>query len=154
MPKTYIILFLLVSSGILFMLSCGKKDHKTSRHGENKSHFESSMCISCHIPGGSGKDLFTVSGSVYDEARLNVQPGAVVKLYTQPKGQGKLVATLQTDDKGNFFTTENIDLSKGLYATLVGTPGVKDDIKHMPDRILKGDCNTCHGVFTETLGID
>jgi mono/diheme cytochrome c family protein len=134
--------------------SCGKKNYKTSRHGDNKSHFEGSTCISCHMPGGSAKEAFSVCGSVYDEVRLKVQPGAVVKLYTQPKAQGKLVATLNTDNKGNFYTTQKIDLSKGVYATLLGTPGVKEDTKHMPHRIFNGDCNSCHGVFTETLGID
>ncbi|NOK24114.1 hypothetical protein, partial [Corallococcus carmarthensis] len=125
-----------------------------SKKGGTKSHEFGKDCMTCHQPNGPAKDPFTVSGSVSDEARAGIQKNCVIKLYTRRKAKGKLVATIYGDALGNFYTDKKIDFSKGLYPTLLGTPGVKEDTKHMPRRIYSGDCNTCHGVNTEKLGID
>ncbi len=153
MNKAYIVLTIFITSGILFSVACGKR-YTTSQHGENKSHYPGSACIACHMPGGAAKDVFTIGGTVYDEVRLKEQKKAVIKLYTEPQAQGKLVATLHTDEQGNFYSNQKINFAKGLYATLLGSPEAKDNIKHMSPRIFKGDCNSCHGVFEESLGID
>jgi len=140
--------------------SCGGSDQTKqatviqSQEGETKSHEFGTNCMSCHNTTGKGDGLFTVAGSVLDEARAEIQKKCVVKLYTEPKGQGKLIATISGDAIGNFYTTQEIDFSKGLYPTLLGTPGVKEDTKHMPNPIYSGDCNNCHGLTTEKLGID
>ena len=171
MRKTYIsFAFLLAIFGIILSQSCGdgnqskqstenKVEDATkqliSQEGGNKSHEFGNNCASCHTSNGSGKSIFTVSGSVLDEARANIQKKCIIKLYTQPKAQGELVATIYGDALGNFYSTEKIDFSKGLYPTLLGTPGVKEDTKHMTKiPIYRGDCNSCHGVVTEKLGID
>lgn len=153
MRKTYFVAIILVVAGIIFTWACGKK-YSSSRHGENKSHYQGGRCVTCHTPGSNAKNLITVGGTVYDEVRAQPQKKALVKLYTEPKAQGKLIATLQTDEQGNFYSTQRIDFSKGLFPTLLGTPGVKDDIKHMSRRVFTGDCNGCHGLFEESLGID
>ena len=153
MRKTYIVLSLIAASCTLFIVAC-KKKYISSRHGESKSHKQGLLCITCHSPNASAKQVYTVGGTVFDEVRLNAQPKAIVKLYTKAGAQGKLVATLRTDDLGNFYTNKEIDFSKGLYPTLLGTPGVKDDTKHMPKPIFIGDCNRCHGLNTESLGIN
>ncbi|HMK05439.1 MAG TPA: hypothetical protein VK489_14660 [Ferruginibacter sp.] len=118
------------------------------------SHFFGLNCQSCHVKGRKGSGCFTVAGSVFDEDRSKIYKNPVVKLYTQPRGGGKLVATLTGDKLGNFFTTKEIDFGGGLFATLVGTPGVKEPIKHMLRPIFTGDCNNCHGKNFEALGID
>jgi hypothetical protein len=173
MRKTYIsfvILSALAIVGIILSQSCGQGDQtkqpaenktqevvvdRISQQDGNKSHKFGTNCASCHTTGGSGKGLFTVSGSVLDEARANIQKKCIIKLYTKPKAQGELISTIYSDALGNFYTTEKIDFSAGLYPTLLGTPGVKEDTKHMTKiPIYKGDCNSCHGIVTEKLGID
>jgi hypothetical protein len=153
MRKVYlVVLILAVSVGILFV-AC-KQSYKASQHGEAKSHKQGTLCMSCHTPGGSAKDVYLAAGTVYDEVRLKPQGKAVIKFYTEPKAQGKLVATLKADELGNFYTTEKLDFSQGLYPTLIGTPEAKENIKHMNRKVFRADCNWCHGIGEESLGID
>lgn len=151
MRKTYLaLLLMLFAMGLSY---CNKK-YKTSKHGTMDSHRTTSECNVCHRPGGPGDGVFYVSGSVLNEARYVTQKKAVVKLYTKPKSQGELVAELYTDDMGNFYTTQKIDFTQGLYPSLYGTPGVKEDNKHMRQPVYVGNCNSCHGQSAEKLGID
>ncbi len=110
--------------------------------------------MSCHKAGRPGKSCFTIGGSVLDEARGKIHKNPVIKLYTEPKGGGKLVATISGDKMGNFYSTESIDFSMGLYPTLIGTQGVAEPIKHMAHPVFRGNCNSCHGYREEALGID
>jgi hypothetical protein len=141
-----------IDPGPADMLNCGPV--KISKPNGVTSHFFGLNCQSCHVKGRKGPGCFTVAGSVFDEDRSKIYRNPIVKLYTQPKGGGKLVATLTGDKLGNFFTTKEIDFGGGLFATLVGTPGVKEPIKHMLRPIFTGDCNNCHGKNFEALGID
>lgn len=125
-----------------------------SKPDMKKSHEFGNDCMSCHKKGGKAKSVFTVSGSVLDEARAKIYKNPVIQLYTERKGQGELVATLLGDALGNFYSTENIDFSIGLYPTLIGTDGVAEPIKHMARPIFSGSCNSCHGPKEEKLGID
>lgn len=119
------------------------------------SHFFGITCGNCHSEKNQkAPGCFTVSGSVYNEARSAIHANPVVKLYTEPGGQGKLVATLYGDQLGNYYTTATVDFSEGLYPTLEGTPTVAEPVKHMYRRIFTGECNRCHGATTEALGID
>ncbi len=125
-----------------------------SKPNTKKSHEFGNDCMSCHKKGGAAKSIFMVSGSVLDEARAKIYKNPVIKLYTERRGQGELVATILGDALGNFYSTENIDFSIGLYPTLVGTEGVAEPIKHMSRPIFSGTCNSCHGPKEEKLGID
>lgn len=125
-----------------------------SKPNMKKSHEFGTDCGSCHRKGGEAKSIFTVSGSVLDEAREKIFKKAVIKLYTERKAMGDLVATIQTDELGNFYSTEPIDFSIGLYPTLYGTPTASEPIKHMARPIFTGNCNSCHGPKEEKLGID
>ncbi len=158
MHKSYAVVSLLAVFIIVFSQSCGNEKEKissySSQHGKSESHLTGYACMHCHQQNGQGKNKFTVAGTVLNEARSAIQPKAVIKLYTKPKGKGKLVATIKTDALGNFYTTKEIDFAEGLYPTLLGTPGVKEDTKHMTRRIFKGNCNSCHGPVTEKIGID
>ncbi len=136
--------------GIFLSQSCGEETQLSVEVLKN-SHEFGTNCGSCHTAGGKGASLFTVAGSVLDEARGAIQKNFTIKLYTQPKGQGILVATIYSDTSGNFHTTEKIDFSAGLYPTLLGTPGVKEDTKHMSTPIFTGQCNSCHGPTAEKL---
>jgi cytochrome c553 len=125
-----------------------------SKPNTKKSHEFGTDCMSCHKKNGSAKAIFTVSGSVLDEARAKIYKNPVIKLYTERRGGGELVATILGDALGNFYSTEPIDFSVGLYPTLEGTPGVSEPIKHMMKPIFTGSCNSCHGPKAEKLGID
>ncbi len=125
-----------------------------SKPNTKKSHEFGNDCMSCHKKGGSAKSIFMVSGSVLDEARAKIYKNPVIKFYTERRGQGELVATILGDALGNFYSTEDIDFSIGLYPTLIGTEGVPEPIKHMSRPIFSGSCNSCHGPKEEKLGID
>jgi len=129
-----------------------------SKLNGKKSHFFGLNCSACHVDGRKGIGCFTIAGSVLDEDRSRVFKNPVVKLYTEPMAKGKLVATIQGDAFGNFYTTELIDFTNGLYPTLIGSPGAAEPIKHMkrPISISMGQCNKCHGYKKdeEALGID
>lgn len=126
-----------------------------SKAGEAQSHFFGITCSNCHAAKvEKAPGCFTVSGSVYDEARARIHKNPVVQLFTEPGGKGTLVATIYGDKNGNFYTTKAIDWSEGLYPTLLGTPTAAEPIKHMYRRVFTGDCNRCHGATAEALGID
>jgi hypothetical protein len=129
-----------------------------SKPNGKKSHFFGLNCSACHGDDKKGKGCFTIAGSVLNEERSNIYKNPIIKLYTEPKGGGKLVATILGDALGNFYTTENIDFSKGLYPTLIGSPNAAEPIKHMTLPIYSdmGQCNKCHGYRKdeEALGID
>ena len=129
-----------------------------SKLNGKKSHFFGLNCSACHTEGREGIGCFTIAGSVLDEDRSRIFKNPVVKLYTEPMSKGKLVATIQGDANGNFYTTEKIDFSQGLYPTLIGSPGAKEPIKYMKRPLTSGmgQCNKCHGYRKdeEALGID
>lgn len=129
---------------------------KISKPNGKTSHFFGLNCMSCHREGRKGKSCFSVAGSVLDEDRSKIHKNPIVKLYTEPGAQGKLVATLYGDANGNFYTTADIDFGRGLYPTLIGNPTASEPIKHMRRPIFngQGSCNQCHGYNEEALGID
>lgn len=139
--------------------NCGST--RISKPNAVTSHFFGLNCGFCHTEGRKGKGCFTVAGSVLDEDRSRIRKNPVVKLYSEPLGKGKLIATIYGDALGNFYTTENVKfpesfLATGLYPTLVGSPKSKERFKHMLKPIFKedGNCNKCHGKSAEALGID
>lgn len=154
MKKSFISWIVLFVFSILIIESCVDSSSTKEPFLTTKSHYFGNACVNCHIKDGAAKSIFTVSGSVLDEKRKGINNKCYVQLYTEPYSKGKLVATIYTDESGNFYSTENIDFSKGLYPTLKGTPGVKEDTKHMRLPIMNGQCTNCHGSMTEKLGID
>ncbi len=157
MRKTCIVLALAITIlGFNTIISCNGKprlEKMVSKPDTKYSHKFGVDCMTCHntkaTPG-----LLTVAGSVLDEARELVQKNCVVKLYLVPGGKGRVVATLYSDALGNFYSCDSIDFSLGIYPTLLGTPGAKESKKHMSTPIFSGNCNGCHGISAEKLGID
>jgi len=149
-----LILALVVATFVVSAFTIVEEPQVTSKPNIKKSHEFGNDCMSCHKQGGTAKSIFMVSGSVLDEARAKIYKNPAIKLYTERKGQGELVATILGDALGNFYSTENIDFSIGLYPTLIGTDGAAEPIKHMSRPIFSGSCNSCHGPKEEKLGID
>jgi hypothetical protein len=129
----------------------GENEIKISQNFQNESHNNGLDCMTCHKPGGAGEGQFSVAGSVYDLTKTNDYPNAKIQLFTGPNGTGDLVKTIEVDGLGNFYTTEIIDLSVGLYPLVEGSSGNQQS---MQSATTNGKCNSCHGVTIEKIWID
>lgn len=142
------ILFGAVMSLIAFQ-ACEDDGNETkiSSYNSDESHKAGQDCMICHISGGDGEGWFTVAGTVYESGLTSVLPNATVKLFTETNGTGELVATIEVDEKGNFYTTKMIDFETGLYTLVEGNTTTKN----MNSSITSGKCNSCHGVSTDRI---
>jgi hypothetical protein len=123
---------------------CTKKNISAS--GKNDSHNNGENCMNCHKSGGEGTGCFKAAGSVYNSTYSSTMSNVIVKLYTQPNGQGTLKYTINGDAKGNFYTTEDMTID-GLYPAITGPTGTQ----YMGSSITSGACNACHGSSTGKL---
>jgi hypothetical protein len=122
-----------------------------STSGSNASHNAGRNCMDCHKPGGGEAPQWKVAGTVYNDAHTATNPNATVKLYTGPDGTGTLVATIQVDAKGNFYTTNNVNFSAGLYPSVTGATATNS----MSSSITTGACNSCHdGVSRSRISVN
>lgn len=145
---TFLLAF--IAAALISFQSCNKdegNETKISSHNSSESHKAGKNCMNCHVSGGDGEGWFTAAGTVYNSTHSSVYPGATVKLYTQANGAGTLVATVEVDKEGNFYTTEDIGFSSGLFPVIVGNSGTK----HMASSTTTGQCNSCHGTSTDVL---
>jgi len=142
---------------ILLPISSCKKDNfennetKISSFNDDESHKTGENCMSCHVSGGEGEAWFTVAGSVYDADKQNPYANATIKLYSEATGAGNLIKTIEVDSKGNFYTTEAVDFSSGLYTSVISTGG--NEI-FMIGQITSGACNSCHGNSIDRIWVD
>jgi len=118
-----------------------------SSYGAMDSHNVGQNCRLCHINGGTNQAWYVVAGTVYDSTLLNPYPNAIVRLFTQPDGQGALVAEIQVDGKGNFYSTETVNFAQGLFPTVNGING---EYKFMTQSPPDGACNSCHNDTVQT----
>jgi mono/diheme cytochrome c family protein len=138
---------LLFALALLMIGGCDSDGHReddeimVSRFGESESHNAGRNCMNCHQSGGGGEGVFVVAGTVYKDDGVTTNPGTVVRIYTEPNEQGAVLMSLEVDDKGNFYTTESLDLRDGGYVT------VSSDVttRMMISEINGGACNSCHG---------
>ncbi len=148
------VLFVLffISIGTLFTMSCEKKNESCSesnisKAGGDDSHNMGMNCMQCHTSGGEGEGCFNVAGTVYNQAQTATVSSGTVKFYTGPNGTGSLVKSIAIDSKGNFHTTEAVDVSN-LYPAITGPSGTT---QYMSTKPPTGACNSCHGVSTDKL---
>ncbi len=125
----------------------GENERKISHYNNTESHETGMNCMNCHRSGGEGEGWFNVGGTVYNEQMNAVFPNATIRLYTGENGTGQLKGTIEVDGKGNFYTTESIDFSGGLFPSVEG----QNSTKYMTTAIGAGACNSCHGVSTDKL---
>ena len=138
---------------VLAIQSCEKEENENetniSSYNSSKSHHAGENCISCHKSGGPGEGWFTIAGTIYDDTKSAVYPGATVRLYTGPDGTEDLKATVEVDQRGNFYTTATIDFGSGLYVLVEG-----DELtNHMNPKISTGACNSCHGASVDRIWV-
>lgn len=129
---------------MVVMLSCEKENEnetKISTYNSSDSHHIGQNCMNCHTSGGEGEGVFVVAGTVYDNLKTNTYPNATVRLYSGPDGTGDLIAIIQVDKLGNFYSTETINFGSGLFVSVQG----ETQTRYMPTSLTTGQCNSCHG---------
>ncbi|MDZ4666790.1 MAG: hypothetical protein SGJ00_02795 [bacterium] len=151
--KTFVLLGL-----SLFVFSCSHYDEvqanlKESKSGDDESHNAGRNCGSCHNVNGSEAvreaGWWTISGTVFSNGS-SLQTKATIEIWEKPNKQGKLIKRLVSDDKGNFYTNQFINLSNGAYPVII----VGLNSKQMNVAFTGGSCNSCHGVSRSTLEIN
>jgi hypothetical protein len=109
-------------------------------------------CMDCHQTGATYGG-FIVAGSVYQANATTRYPNGTVILYKDSlvkdsEGNNKpdsVIATIEVDGVGNFYTTHPIDLSKGVYPSVTSQNGDTT----MKTMTAIGSCNSCHGTSTQ-----
>ena len=144
---------LAISALLLINSSCRREGQTTTAVSINNgsaSHNNGQNCMTCHRSGGqaSGDGWFVVGGSVFMPDKISYNPNGKILLYPGPNGTGNVVATIEVDGKGNFYTTDAIDFGNGLYPAVIGSNGT---IQYMGQVTRTGACNGCHGVSTDKL---
>lgn len=139
-------------STLLLFESCEKEEDEgneemISSYNETESHNMGQDCMICHKQGGDGEGWFVVAGTVYDSLKTSTYPNSTVKLFSGPNGTGNLVATIEVDGLGNFYSTNNIDFSSGLFTSVSGNTATE----HMNSSITTGNCNSCHGESVDRI---
>ncbi len=143
MKKRVSILISVAILAIMVFQSCETDENGTftSSHALDESHNTGQDCMSCHKSGGSGEGWFIVAGSMYDSENATDFSDINVKFYTESNGTGSLVASVQVDSYGNFYTTEDINFGDGIYTQVESN----SNNKPMMSAITTGNCNSCHG---------
>jgi hypothetical protein len=150
MKKNILLLFVAIISGLILNTSCHKEGTGVtaiSKHSLSNSHYNGANCNTCHVKNGkgSGAGWFVVSGSVYQPDQISINPNPIIHLYSKPNGGGNEVAKLEGDALGNFYTTDAVDFSGGLYPAIESASG---GIQYMNQVTRTGACNGCHGAAT------
>ena len=118
-----------------------------SSHGSRAGSSMKDNCMNCHQTGATYGG-FIVAGTVVKEGGSTRNPNGTVYLFTVPNGvlgKDSVIATIEVDGVGNFYTTHPIDLSKGFYPAVNNASG-DDSVHHMQSETTIGSCNSCHGV--------
>jgi hypothetical protein len=136
------------------ILAPGNAVERVSAHGTTYSHTDGRRgvnCLGCHNIGGDNAYQYSVAGTVYELDLVTFYPNATINLYTGAQGGGDLIATLEVDGNGNFYTTEPIDLGSGrgngVYPAITGN-GPDSATHYMNESTNDGGCSSsnCHGV--------
>ena len=152
-----IIMIVSILAGLILAFSgCKKEDDNSNEvlisiHNETESHNIGKACQSCHAAGGSGEGWFGVAGSVYGEDLTSANPNGTIYLYTGAGGTGNLVATIEVDGKGNFYSTASSIPAGGVYAQIKSASG---NTTNMSMLVTSGNCNSCHGESTAKIWIN
>jgi len=146
----YLLIFISILFSTVTFVACDEDDNEDviSYYDRKESRNMKDNCMTCHKIGGTGKSVFIVAGTVYNDALTETYPNATVKLYSGQNGTGNLLGTIEVDGLGNFYTTNIIDLSQGVYPTITGTNA---NTQYMPASTSSGACNSCHGNTTSKL---
>jgi len=156
MKRKVLLILCIAAISAMFVQSCEvngcSKGTLISGVNNHESQKMKGNCMECHGPNGNGKGCFMIAGTVYDSLELNTNANAVIMLYTQPNGGGQLVATLDVDQSGNFYTTAIVNFGNGLYPAIVSKKDNSTQFMATPTVI--GACGSCHGVLNAKIWIN
>jgi cytochrome c553 len=138
------VLALVASVGVWF--ACENEEGGETKGG---SHNAGQNCLSCHKSGGEGEGVFKVGGTVYKTGTTTGLSAVSVKLYSTADGTGTAVASLTSDNNGNFYTKSTLNFGTGLYVKVTSANGTSS----MMSPITTGACNSCHGVSTGIITV-
>ena len=151
MNKRVLTILIMMTSFLFVNSSCDKDDDGNekmqSNYNGDESHNTGQNCMNCHLQGGDGEGWFIIAGSVYDSLKTSSYPNSLINLYGGPNGTGGLVAAIEVDGLGNFYTTNEINFGNGLYTSASGNTSTE----HMNMPITSGHCNSCHGGSVERI---
>lgn len=120
-----------------------------SAHGSTRSAGMTGNCMECHQPHGPGTGQFTLAGTAVDPGGEPL-PDAIIELRRpafDDEGnelQGELVATVEGDRLGNFYTTAPLPWpEESLVPWVYSNDRTMES--HMPfGGTISGACNLCH----------
>lgn len=146
--RSRFLILLFATMSVLLFVRCQKfippeNDKNTSKWSEDESHYNGYNCMNCHYTEGRGEGWFTVAGTVegnYDQGKVNIHESF----------GGPVIRSIEIDQLGNFYTTDDIDVLSGLYYSIEDASG---NVKSMQDKIYHGQCNLCHGVDQPALNL-
>ena len=129
------LLILLSFCLMLVIASCSDETSNTEGGSStgSSSHNTGKNCLGCHS--------FKAAGSVYNQTLTSIYSGAIVKLTSGANGTGTILATLTSDNTGNYYTNNSISFGTGIYVSITATGGT---VKYMTKAITSGACNACH----------
>jgi len=93
------------------------REENNSSANTDESHNQGLNCMSCHKKGGKGEGWFTIAGTAFRSNGASAS-NVIIKLYSQPGGQGELKKQITGDLLGNFFTTDLLGFGHGLYPSI------------------------------------
>ncbi|MFY0674855.1 MAG: hypothetical protein JXQ87_15760 [Bacteroidia bacterium] len=157
MKPNHLIISALTFTVFLFFSACENDDDdneietEISENNDDESHNHSQDCMNCHVNGGTGEGWFTVAGSVFKSDEKSPNSNGKIMLYSKANESGNLIETIEVDALGNFYTTEDIGITMGLFPVFESKNGNK---KLMHSAATYGSCNNCHGVSTAIIAAD
>lgn len=120
-----------------------------SEHGSERSAGMVGNCMQCHQPHGPGRGQFTLAGTAVDAEGRRV-PDPIVELRRPAVDDdgndvpGELIATIEGDRLGNFYTTEPLPWPDESLVPWVFSND-RTLANHMPfGGTISGACNLCH----------
>ena len=121
---------------------------ESSSYNSTASRKMSGACQNCHISGGSGPGWWNAAGTVYKSDSTGIFANATILFYDSVYGKGNLVAKLEGDQYGNFYTSNTIKII-GKYPEVASAA----DTQYMLQPVTSGNCNACHGVSTAPMWV-
>jgi Fe-S cluster biogenesis protein NfuA len=141
----------------MFLASAGCRkspdnEQVSSHNGETKSHHQGADCSGCHKSGGSASEYIWVAcGTVYKNDSVTPNPNGVINFWTGQMGTGNLIATLEVDGNGNFFTNSAILPGAGCYPQARSASG---NLQNMLILNVSGSCNLCHSSNSNRIRVE
>lgn len=118
-----------------------------SEHGSERSAGMVGNCMQCHQARGPGLGQFTLAGTAVDDDGHPV-PDPIIELRRpafddEGPVPGELVATIEGDRLGNFYTTEPLPWPDESLVPWVFSSD-RTLANNMPFGTISGACNLCH----------